>query len=119
MGRRHLSRLVRCVSKSSRPRDRLAGARDHDGRLAFSPRLPSPLSRLAFPFTFQGTRLHVEVTQAAACYRLDAGARLVFEHWGEPVALTESASVVMQIPHASPPPALHQPAGRAPARRAQ
>lgn len=96
----------------------LAGARDQDDRLAFSPRLPPTLSRLAFPFTFQKRRLYVEVTEATAGYRLDAGAELELWHWGKPVAVTGSAPVVMPIPPAPPAPVLRQPRGRAPARRA-
>jgi alpha,alpha-trehalose phosphorylase len=95
----------------------LAGAREHHGRLGFSPRLPPALSRLAFPFAFRGRKLYVEVTQAAAEYRLDAGPELELGHWGKPVTVTGPTPVVMPIPPAPPAPVLRQPPGRAPARR--
>ncbi len=95
----------------------LAGAREHGGRLSFAPRLPEPLSRIAFPFAFQHRRLEVEITPAAATYRLQAGAPLEIEHWGEPLTVTCEAQTIRAIPPAPPVGPLHQPAGRAPSRR--
>ena len=95
----------------------LAGAREHGGRLSFAPRLPEPLTRIAFPFTFQRRHLHVEVTRSVATYRLRAGAPLEIEHWGTVLTITRQAAVTGPI--SSPPPLdpLRQPPGRAPARR--
>lgn len=95
----------------------LAGAREHDGRLSFAPRLPVPLSRIAFPFAFRGRQLHVEITPAAATYRLRAGAPLELEHWGTPLTVIREAPAVRPIPPAPAVDPLHQPSGRAPRRR--
>ena len=37
------------------------GMRDYDGQLSFAPRLPPPLTRLAFRICWRGRRLLVEV----------------------------------------------------------
>lgn len=95
----------------------LAGAREHDGRLSFAPRLPEPLSRIAFPFAFQQRHLHVEITPVAATYRLQAGTPLEIEHWGTPLTVTDEAPAVRPIPPPPPVDPLHQPFGRAPMRR--
>ena len=95
----------------------LAGARELDGRLSFAPRLPDPLTRIAFPFAFQHRHLHVEITRATATYRLREGAPLEIKHWGTVLTLTRKAPVTGPI---SPPPPLdplHQPTRRAPLRR--
>lgn len=97
----------------------LAGARQHGGRLSFSPRLPEPLRRIAFPFpfAFRARRLHVTITPEAASYELRSGTELEIEHWGEPLALGDGGPVVVPIPPPGPVPALRQPRGRAPTRR--
>jgi len=56
------------------------GARDYGGALAFAPRLPAGLTRLAFPAIFRGRRLQVEVTPQDATYSLREGA-LQISHW--------------------------------------
>ena len=95
----------------------LAGAREHDGRLSFAPRLPEPLSRIAFPFTFRGRVLRVEVTPTQANYELRDGKPLQIDHWGAPFLLTSEAPVVRAIPPAPAVATFRQPAGRAPSRR--
>ncbi len=95
----------------------LAGAREYDGRLSFAPRLPEPLSRIAFPFAFQHRRLHVEITPATTTYRLRAGDPLKIEHWGASLTVTADAPATRPIPPAPAVEPLHQPAGRAPPRR--
>lgn len=95
----------------------LAGAREHEGRLSFAPRLPEPLRRIAFPFAFQGRHVHVEITPTSATYRLRAGATLELEHWGTPLTVSSDAPAVGPIPQALPVPPLRQPFGRAPLRR--
>lgn len=95
----------------------LAGARERDGRLSFAPRLPEPLIRIAFPFAFQERHLRVEITPAAATYRLEAGAPLEIDHWGTPLTVTGDAPAVRPIPTPPPVDPLHQPHGRAPTRR--
>src|SRR5579862_1727712 len=49
------------------------GLRDHKDRLAFAPRLPPALARMAFGLVYKGRRLRVEVTHDTARYRLDGG----------------------------------------------
>ena len=95
----------------------LAGARHARGRLSFSPRLPTPLHRIAFPFTFRGRRLHITITPEAASYELRSGEALEIRHWGVPLTLAGEQPMVMKIPARGPLPALRQPPGRAPARR--
>ena len=97
----------------------LAGARQHSGRLSFSPRLPQPLQRIAFPFSFQGRELHIEITPASATYRLRVGAPLEFEHWGTALTVTSETPTARPIPPPPPLSPLRQPAGRAPRRRWQ
>ena len=95
----------------------LAGARQRDGRLSFAPRLPEPLSRIAFPFAFQGRVLRVEITPSHATYELRDGDPLEIEHWGAPLLLTPEARAAAAIPPAPAVATFRQPAGRAPSRR--
>jgi len=95
----------------------LAGARQHEGRLSFAPRLPEPLTRIAFPLAFQGRVLRIEITPGRASYELCDGAPLAIEHWGTSLRLSTDACATAAIPPPSSPPAFRQPAGRAPRRR--
>lgn len=93
------------------------GMRDHGGSLAFAPRLPGPLTRLAFRLLFRGRRIRVEVDHRQARYALLHGAPLDVAHHGATVTLTPGEPVTRPIP---PPPAretLAQPPGRAPTPR--
>jgi alpha,alpha-trehalose phosphorylase len=94
------------------------GMRDGGERLAFAPRLPSGLSRLAFSVVHRGLRLHVEIGPAAASYRLTSGGGpLRLLHHGEALELRGEAPASRPIP---PPPTVKastQPPGRAPRRR--
>jgi alpha,alpha-trehalose phosphorylase len=92
------------------------GARDYGGALAFAPRLPDGLTRLAFPAIFRGRRLQVEVTPQDATYSLREGA-LQISHWGERIDVFAGTPARRPIPPAPRLPAPAQPAGRAPARR--
>jgi alpha,alpha-trehalose phosphorylase len=95
----------------------LAGARQQDGRLSFAPRLPGPLDRIAFPFTFRGRVLRIEITPGEATYELRDGPPLQIEHWGTPLLLTSATGVTRTIPPAPGVMSFRQPAGRAPRRR--
>ena len=96
----------------------LAGARERNGRLSFAPRLPVPLSRIAFPFAFRGRVLHVEISESTASYELRDGAPLRIEHWGNPLALDGgNGRQTAPIPPAVEVPPFRQPPGRAPRRR--
>jgi len=94
----------------------LGGMRDHGGALAFAPRLPAGLTRLAFPVVVRGRRLQVEATPDEACYSLREGT-LQISHWGEDVEVIAGIPARRPIPPAPILPAPTQPAGRAPARR--
>jgi alpha,alpha-trehalose phosphorylase len=96
--------------------------RDHDGLLAFTPRLPERLSRLAFGLCFRGRRLKVEVEPQQARYSLREGAPLEITHHGETINVTKDKPVTCAIPPPPPPPpppreVPSQPPGRAPTRR--
>jgi alpha,alpha-trehalose phosphorylase len=93
------------------------GMRDHDGILAFTPRLPQAISRLTFRLCFRGRRLLVEVEPEQATYSLVVGSPLEIVHHGSSV--TVNAEEPLTRPISAPP--VHetpsQPAGRAPARQ--
>ena len=93
------------------------GMRDHDGKLAFAPRLPERLERLAFRLVFRGRHLKVEVTRTQADYTLLAGAALEVDHCGTPVIVTMNETVTRPIAAVAARPAPIQPAGRAPVHR--
>ncbi|MEU6590512.1 glycosyl hydrolase family 65 protein [Streptomyces sp. NPDC046881] len=89
-----------------------------DGRpdlLAFAPRLPEALSRVAFTVLVRGRRLKVDIGPSRTRYRLVEGEPLVVRHHGEPVTLTTDAPLdrPMHPPTARPEP--QQPPGRHPA----
>jgi alpha,alpha-trehalose phosphorylase len=93
------------------------GMRDHDGLLAFTPRLPERLSRLAFGLCFRGRRLKVEVEPQQARYSLREGAPLEITHHGETINVTKDKPVTCAIPPPPPREVPSQPPGRAPTRR--
>jgi len=101
----------------------LGGMRDHDGILAFAPRLPSRIGRLDFSLLWRGLRLRVSVRPDEVAYFLregdhEDGSRLDLVHHGEPVTVTIGKPVTMPIPEARPAgPEPQQPPGRAPVRR--
>lgn len=90
------------------------GFRDHDGVLAFAPRLPAGLARLAFTIRHRGRRLAVETDGQHATYTLlDDGESLVIRHHGAEVAVGETP-VTAPVPPPPVPPPLTQPPGREP-----
>jgi alpha,alpha-trehalose phosphorylase len=93
------------------------GMRDHDGSLAFAPRLPERLSRLAFGLCFRGRRLKVEVEPHRARYSLRDGAPLDITHHGVTVKVRVETPVTCAIPAPPARDVPKQPPGRAPARR--
>jgi alpha,alpha-trehalose phosphorylase len=110
------------------------GMRDHDGRVSFAPRLPPALSRLCFRLTFGGRILRVEVVRSGvgdagsaggaapdggqqATYRLLEGAALQSWHHGEGFELEPGGAVTLAVPPPLGVEPVHQPHGRAPARR--
>jgi alpha,alpha-trehalose phosphorylase len=93
------------------------GMRDHDGKLAFAPRLPARLERLAFGLLFRGRLLKVEVNKANATYTVVRGAALELEHHGRMISVPPNEPTTHAIPPAIARPMPSQPYGRAPVRR--
>ncbi|MDT0448474.1 glycoside hydrolase family 65 protein [Streptomyces hesseae] len=93
------------------------GMREDDGLIAFNPRLPEQLGRLAFTVQFRQRRVRVEITGTTATYTLLDGDSLDIRHCGERMALVSASPESRQIPPIPTGPAPEQPAGRAPARR--
>jgi alpha,alpha-trehalose phosphorylase len=88
------------------------GMRDHANILAFTPRLPAPLTRLCFRLVYRGRRLRVEVTAEYALYELLAGEPLELSHYGEPFTLSADSPITRTYPKALEPPPVEPPAGR-------
>jgi alpha,alpha-trehalose phosphorylase len=93
------------------------GMRDHDGKLAFTPRLPARLDRLAFRLLFRGRLLKIEVNKANATYTVVRGAALEVEHHGRMINVPPTEPTTLAIPPAIARPMPSQPHGRAPVRR--
>ncbi|MBA3310314.1 MAG: glycoside hydrolase family 65 protein, partial [Nocardioidaceae bacterium] len=67
------------------------GLRDFDGRICFDPSLPKAWSRLSFPLTIRGQRLHVEVETERITLRLEEGPGMTVSVRGEAVELSAGA----------------------------
>ncbi len=95
----------------------LGGLRCRSGVLAFAPRLPPAISRLAFSVCARGQSVRAEITSGTATYLLANGPPMQVSHHGDPVTLIAGQPVAMDVP---PPPAVSpvsQPRRREPARR--
>lgn len=90
------------------------GMRDHDGRLAFAPRLPDAVTRLTFRMGYQGRCIHVEVTPAESTYRLLNGPPLDIQHHGTPITVASQSPVTCANPPAPRLSPVTQPPGREP-----
>jgi alpha,alpha-trehalose phosphorylase len=95
------------------------GMRDHDGRLSFAPRVPSPLTRVAFRLCMRGRRVLVEVTPARARYTLLGGEPLEIAHHGGTLTLDVRTPLERPIPPAPARATPTQPRGREPGSRAR
>jgi alpha,alpha-trehalose phosphorylase len=93
------------------------GMRDHGGELAFAPRLPEALPRIAFRLAYRGRCLSVEVRPKAASYRLLHGEPLEVVHHGERIRVTSGEPVTRPVPPTPRRPLPTQPPGRVPERR--
>lgn len=93
------------------------GFRAVEGGMAFAPRLPRALSRLAFCLRYRQSRIKVDVGKASVRYTLKAGKPMRLSHHGTPFDLTGEAVVELPIPVATPSEPVSQARGRAPARR--
>src|SRR5271170_667608 len=91
--------------------------RDHSDTLAFTPRLPPALERVAFRLRFRGRRLMVEVTHEQTRYTLLEGEPLELTHHGEPIAIAVGAPLARELPAAPQHEAPTQPHGREPRAR--
>ncbi|MEY9932128.1 alpha,alpha-trehalose phosphorylase [Catenulispora sp. GP43] len=95
----------------------LAGMREREDTLAFRPRLPSGITRLAVNLALHGSRLRVEITADTVTYRLLEGPSLKILHHDSPITLAEDTPVTRPIARIPPVAPLHQPQGREPRRR--
>ncbi|MEV7234983.1 glycosyl hydrolase family 65 protein [Streptomyces sp. NPDC051020] len=93
---------------------RYAGDDGRQNLLAFAPRLPEALSRVAFTLLVRGRRLKVDIGPSHARYRLVEGEPLVVLHHGEPTPLTPDTPVDRRVPTAPVRPEPQQPPGRRP-----
>ena len=93
------------------------GMRHLAAGLAFAPRLPSALARIAFSIRWRERRLRVEITAEQVEYRLLAGAELQLIHHGDPITVPASGAVSFPIPPIEPVEPLRQPPGREPLAR--
>jgi len=91
-----------------------AGLRESDGNVAFCPRLPAGITRLALTICVQNSRLNVEITPTTTTYRVLDGQPLPLLHDGQPLVV--SAGSPISSPTLSAPicAAPTQPRGRAP-----
>lgn len=92
------------------------GLRDHGETLAFAPRLPEPLTRLAFRLLYRGRRIHVDVNSDHACYKLLSGEPLEVFHHGEQITIARDAPRTCHYPPLAEPPPVTPPPGRDPCR---
>ncbi len=93
------------------------GMRDYDGQLSFAPKLPPPLTRLAFRLGWRGRMLSVEVCDSKASYTLVEGAALDIVHYGDRMTVEPGTPLKVSVPPLEPRAEPHQPPGRAPQRR--
>ena len=89
-----------------------AGLRHRDGTVAFTPRVPDGIARLAFTILIRQRRLRVEITHPAARYLLADGEPLQIVHHGERLDLTAGEAQERPIPPVLQRPR-PRPAGRA------
>jgi alpha,alpha-trehalose phosphorylase len=95
------------------------GLRDHGDVLAFSPRLPAPLTRLAFRLLYRDRRLRIVIDSESVRYELLAGEPLEVLHCGEPLRVDMAGPQIRACPKLPEPPPVEQPPGRAARGRAE
>ncbi|GCE07917.1 glycoside hydrolase family 65 protein [Dictyobacter aurantiacus] len=94
------------------------GMRLYGGSLAFAPRLPESVARLAFRILFRNRCIYIEVTATDVRYSLIEGSPLAIWHHGDKLALSTNEAVIRPIPRIKVGPRPTQPPGRAPVERA-
>jgi alpha,alpha-trehalose phosphorylase len=93
------------------------GMRDHGHTLAFAPRLPPRLTRLAFRLLYRGRRLRVEVRPDAVRYELLDGEPLELLHDGEAFTVAPGQPETRPLERLPARPRPEPPPGRRPPRR--
>lgn len=86
--------------------------------LAFCPRLPDGLTRMAFNFCYRGRQISVVVLPGKATYMLKSGEPLTLSHHGEEFELPAQKLATHAIAPCPPQEELEHPPGREPRRRA-
>jgi alpha,alpha-trehalose phosphorylase len=94
------------------------GLRLRGGSLAFAPRLPAGITRIAFHVVFRERRIAVDITPTEVRYALLEGSSLVVWHEHERITLSTQEAVVRPTPRIQAGPRPEQPPGRAPLARA-
>ncbi len=92
----------------------LAGLRESNGSVTFSPQLPAGITKLSFTIRVQDRRLHVQITPDGTQYRLFDGSPLSALHNGRPIIVTTAAPISAPNRQTPPSTAPTQPPGRAP-----
>jgi alpha,alpha-trehalose phosphorylase len=93
------------------------GMREHGDTLAFAPRLPPRLSRIAFRMLYRGRRLRVEVRGDSARYELLDGEPLELLHHGERITVSRESPQTCRGPSALRPAPCEPPPSHKPPRR--
>jgi alpha,alpha-trehalose phosphorylase len=93
------------------------GVRNVGGVLSAEPKLPAPLTKLAFGVHWAGQYLRITVTPDQTEYDLDQGEPIPIIHYGEQLHVQAGRTETRPNPAPAPGPRPLQPPGRAPARR--
>ncbi|MPY91571.1 MAG: family 65 glycosyl hydrolase [Acidimicrobiia bacterium] len=88
------------------------GMRDHGDTLAFSPCLPTRLTRLCFRLLYRGRRLRVELGHDSARYELVSGEPLELTHNGDLLTLEAGSPRTLPCPERGQRPPVGPPPGR-------
>jgi alpha,alpha-trehalose phosphorylase len=93
------------------------GLRIGQGRICFTPKLPSGITRLTFRLRCHERLLRVGIVPGSATYQVMEGSQLTLTHYGEEFAV-DGKAVTRTIPRVSEPELkIHQPPGREPVPR--
>jgi alpha,alpha-trehalose phosphorylase len=93
------------------------GLRYRDGALAFAPRLPEGLTRLAFNLKYQGRRVRAEITRSTAKYSITDGEPVEIMHDGEKLTIAADKPVTRPMAVIAARSRPSQPTGREPLHR--
>ncbi len=93
------------------------GMRHLDGHIAFAPRLPEALTRIALRLRWRQSRLRVVITPGEAEYQVRDGPPVELQHYDEEIEVSPGEPVVRPIPAITPRENPTQPVGREPLAR--